>query len=699
MRLWLLVVNLAAFLGFVDAGDENLNRVYMRDRRDVGSVRDAKSSNGALQTEPSTAFIKNSVSSPASQSAPPRIAQSSSPYKSHDPAGTEPRSPDQSNNGTKVSTNGGNGRGDEDDGNTDCDCTVNAVAGLVWWFPETMYDIIARVVTTFDGDEDLYSLTYYPTSTINIADAIDSLDITYTSIENEYTTGYIMTTLPPPVAHSTAVSTVYQIAPNASGNSFFDAEQRQSILTLPPDPTYTISAFAEGLTATPSDPVLYITEVEIIQYDSIVNEQGSRNSSCPRPQTSTMSVAPQRVSFPDDLTDQLTYWPTPSAKLNTRAMQNFQLPSGFASCVPGYWRAPEPTMVVIVDITYEQRFQINIVHVEQTDTGTLDGPGPTDIPKTNVVTSPPVPTSTQSPILIIGSSTISPNNAEPSFVIGGSTLDARNPITVDGTTFSLPSGPTPSQIIINNTPSQLSQTTRPPTITVASTTATQIPNGAVVIGSATLLPGSVLTIANTVLSLAANPTAITINGQPILLTPSVLPLLTINSIIYPATSVPGYVISGNTLLPGGTIILADGNTLALPATPTALIVNGNTQYLPGYAPLTIGSVTLTGQAGAYIGGGITVMPGSTGVVDGTTFTVLPGGTQAVVNGKMSNIGGPASNIALPTTTVTAGMLATGSTARPSTTGRSGAGKGSAGYGRMAIIALVLSVSMSISFFC
>lgn len=667
--------------------------------------------------------------------------------------------PDPPVNQTSGDTGDGDDPGNDNEG---CGCTVNAVAGLAWWYPQTLYDTIVKFGTVTagdDGEQSYYVSKYYPLS-LDISSYIQSLGTTYilTSTwdptQNSTVEGFLASAVPNPPAAVTVIETVSEVKTNLPTGTF-GGDVYNSLFVQAATPTYTAPGVGGTLSAyvqnwifflsiilkhfrTPYMPLLYVEEIEVITYDDSPKQYGPGNDSCVPVQTQTQSLnQPQAIQFPSSLTDQLTTWATPSGTLDAGLVGGI---SGFPStCVYGSWVAPRPTMIVIVDLTLSRGI-LMLVHKENTETGSLDGPEPTggsgtsdgsgsgggtgggdlEPPTTatgngngngngnnqgmanaNSVTAIMEPTP-QSPIISLFSQTFAAGNGNPGFIVSGTTLAAGSAITIDGSTvISLPIGASPTEVYINNTPEPLAQITQPPTFSVAGSAATQIAGGGFVVAGTTLNPGQVITVAGTTISLGANPTVVVVNGATSTLSSNVQSYFTLGGTAFQAVTVPagGYVIGGQVLTPGG-VVTVSGTTISLGGPEASdIVINGQTQYLPGYAPLTIGSVTLTGHAGTYIAGSITVAPGGTAVVAGTTFTVLPDGTEVVVNGHTSLIGTPASNLVLPTTssgklsisTPVSGMSVTLSSPKATTTSK----KGSATKSTASALALTAGILLSL----
>jgi cobalamin biosynthesis Mg chelatase CobN len=117
-----------------------------------------------------------------------------------------------------------------------------------------------------------------------------------------------------------------------------------------------------------------------------------------------------------------------------------------------------------------------------------------------------------------------------------------------------------------------------------------------------------------------------------------------------ANSASQYVISGQTLRPGGPAITVDGTTVSLLPSATAIVVNGVTSTLSrvyGALVTTTASPLLTlnnkiytaNRAGYYIlAPGTTLIPGGPPVtISGTVVSLEPKGTAAIIQGSTSHI--------------------------------------------------------------
>ena len=282
------------------------------------------------------------------------------------------------------------------------------------------------------------------------------------------------------------------------------------------------------------------------------------------------------------------------------------------------------------------------------------------------------------------------------FVVGpGNTLRPGAVVTIDGTVVSLPSGPTPSVVVVDGVTSTFitpAITSAPPVIDVGGDTFTaDVVDGTTqfVVGTGnTLRPGAVVTIDGTVVSLPSGPTpsVVVVDGVTSTLTiPSLIspaPPLIIDGEAFPAVTVGtevGFVIDvGQTLLPGD-IAIIDGKTISLPAdspTNSIVIIDGATSTIGDStpfdstvtpAPLTLNNqifpATVIGSSTFFsLAPGITLTPGGVAVVDGTTVS-LPDNSPlsnsiVIIDGETSTFPSAPSITAPPVITIN-GELFTG----------------------------------------
>jgi len=424
------------------------------------------------------------------------------------------------------------------------------------------------------------------------------------------------------------------------------------------------------------DPILYYTELEIVSYAMGRGEGDSKDDKCGKAITSTSVLdLPVPVNFPTDFVgnvnplESLLSVPTPTGTIDSRFGQS--VADDLRDCALGVWTAPQPTMVVVVEVTYDRGFVVLVVHQEHPATGELDGPQPTSSNNesqnhqasptvTGTTTTSPQPGfnggNLVTPNLVFFDRTFAPGEGDAEFIVGGQTIGPGDVATVSGKTITLGPGPTPTVVVMDGQTQLLGVATQGASLTIAGTAVPQRPDGSFVFGDVTVVPGRETMIYGTTVSLASNPTYVAVNGAMSSLAPTTMRLLTLGSNVYPATTISWgqYLISGQLLTQGGTVTIS-GSTISLGAGASYVVVNGQTQYLAGFAPLTIGGTTFSARSGTYSFGSTTLAPGQSAVVDGTTLVVLAGGT-VVVNGHRSTVGPQASNIALPTTTSMSGSV-------------------------------------------
>lgn len=226
------------------------------------------------------------------------------------------------------------------------------------------------------------------------------------------------------------------------------------------------------------------------------------------------------------------------------------------------------------------------------------------------------------------------------FPIAGQTLQAGGPaITVDGTRLSLAPGGT--ALIIGSSTSVIAAAagaaTEIPELTIGNqvftaNAATQFYLSA----GQTLTPGGTVVISGTTISLDSAATAVVINGQtrsfgssPNAMITSSPELIRVNGQAFAPNSGGTYLISGQTLTPGGSITVTGPNGVE-----TLSLARSGTELVAIVSGLTITSTLNAAAADA------TAAPILT--IGGQTFTALPGsnGTDPtyLVNGELLTAG-------------------------------------------------------------
>ncbi|KAH7398855.1 hypothetical protein DE146DRAFT_509949 [Phaeosphaeria sp. MPI-PUGE-AT-0046c] len=222
----------------------------------------------------------------------------------------------------------------------------------------------------------------------------------------------------------------------------------------------------------------------------------------------------------------------------------------------------------------------------------------------------------------------------------------------------------------------------------------QAPSGGnfVIGGSATVAPGQTITVNDVPLAVHTNagvvevivgtntiplqPNTVQPDNKPRVTYPPTMlaPMLTVGTETIAPNAQTQYVVSGQTLSPGGGAIIVAGTTISMMPSATAVVINGATSVLnPNFgniwtktAPaLTFNNHVYTANRAGYItiSPGIVLKPGGEEIiVDGTRLSLDHGGTAVVIQGSTS--------LMMPVTTV---VTLTRSFAP------GGAGNGNAGY--------------------
>ncbi len=294
----------------------------------------------------------------------------------------------------------------------------------------------------------------------------------------------------------------------------------------------------------------------------------------------------------------------------------------------------------------------NTVPNTSPDSGNEPGPNNQPAPAvsgTPISLAPPatalvIGISTQNLIpLTLGTQTIIPNS-QSQYMIGLQTLTPGGAITVSGTPISL--APSATAIVIGTSTHQLAiGATTLPTLTIGTLTIPPNSLSQYIISSQTLTPGGLITLSGTPVSLAPSATAIVIgtSTQQLEVGATTLPALTIGTLTVPPNSLSQYIISSQTLTPGGLITLS-GTPISLAGSATALIIGsstiplGSSTILP--PPLTIGSQVFTANSATqYIIGSQTLTPGGVISVSGTRVSLAAGDTAAVVGTRTEGLAG------------------------------------------------------------
>jgi hypothetical protein len=124
-----------------------------------------------------------------------------------------------------------------------CACTINAVAGLAWWFPMNILQATSSIQTIPLNGSTVYSMVPVQTS-LNVDAEILSADVVYTLTEtynadfNTSLFGYFASTPPLPPAASTVVMTVSAVGPAPS--TTFGVDELVFLNIDMPTPTFAV---------------------------------------------------------------------------------------------------------------------------------------------------------------------------------------------------------------------------------------------------------------------------------------------------------------------------------------------------------------------------------------------------------------------------------------------------------------------------
>ena len=229
------------------------------------------------------------------------------------------------------------------------------------------------------------------------------------------------------------------------------------------------------------------------------------------------------------------------------------------------------------------------------------------------------------PAATVGSQVVAPN-ADSSFIVGDSTFAPGAVATVDGNTITLPT----AQVSLPS-----AAVKPPPALTVGGSTFAPDASQNFVVSGQTIHAGNIATINGETITAPSAPPAAASLAPP-------HPVTIVGSNYTPDAS-SNFIISGSTYTPGATATI-DGSTLTLPTPAPAPSVEE-----PGL--LTVGGQAYTtGSASDYMISGQTLMPGGEITVGTETVSLGANPTVAVVGTStvdvgdlvMSGLGGQAS---------------------------------------------------------
>ncbi|KAI4128026.1 MAG: hypothetical protein LQ338_002917 [Usnochroma carphineum] len=257
-----------------------------------------------------------------------------------------------------------------------------------------------------------------------------------------------------------------------------------------------------------------------------------------------------------------------------------------------------------------------------------------------VVLPPPAPTIVKpSPIITIGSSIVTAGSSSQ-FIVGTQTLAPGGPaITHSGTVLSLPSSG--SGVIIGPSTQAVQPAVPTPVLTIGGSTITANAASQFLVGSQTVLPGGpAITHSGIVVSLAPGASSAVVAGQtqdlaPALATPPLS--ITVRGQVITANTASQFEVGGQTLKPGAAPIIADGQTLSLAVSGSAVVINHQTENIAQPSPtalpvITIGGAKITGNsASQYIIDGQTLAFGKPPItVSGQVLSMASSGNAVVI---------------------------------------------------------------------
>ena len=198
-------------------------------------------------------------------------------------------------------------------------------------------------------------------------------------------------------------------------------------------------------------------------------------------------------------------------------------------------------------------------------------------------------------VLSFDGATITANSAS-AFVIGSQTLTPGGVITVSGTPVSLGASASYAVIAGSTQMLPHLATPAPAVLPFAGSSITANAASDFVIGTQTLTPGGVITVSGTPISLPVGGSYV-VEGTstiPLATAPPGPEAFTFAGQTYTANSASDFVIAGQTLVPGG-VITVSGTPISLAATPTDVVIGTSTQGLGNFIISGIGGANPSGQ--------------------------------------------------------------------------------------------------------
>ncbi|KAF9728903.1 hypothetical protein PMIN01_13283 [Paraphaeosphaeria minitans] len=586
-------------------------------------------------------------------------------------------------------------------------CTVNVPsANMEWWYGATFYSAVGTyTVFAPNFTHSVPYLTMIPNTQTGPFDVLSAIQsdspwsehVTYDSVYGFTWTDYIPYTVTPAAATTSVVERDYLPA-LPSGNVFPLSDIYIYLTTNRTAATVAIDATS---TMTSDTPFMYFTAYEV--------ERKANGTTS----TDTINLAePTAVAYAIEGIED-------SASASGTVPADFLQHIPQSTCVPGTIQG-SVTVLFVVDMLYIYHPHVNpfIVHIESTVLGWGD-----DV--SVLVAAAATSTSAGQPFTISGKAAPIPSSASPGSTpaAGSGPSESSSPggsqsggsqsgesqsgesqsgggqsggrqsggNQSGGSQSGGQSGGSQSGSGLSGSGSSNSNPATPPRVTVGTIGTNPVivgPSSVVIVGSQTVQPGAPgVTVGGSSISVASSATAIVVNGHtsslPIVANPA-SPTQTIGTIggtpvvVGPSSVVVGtvgsnpvivgpssvVVVGTQTLQPGGSVVIVNGNPVSLVPSGNALVVGSTasndaivgtqTTSLPhvifpagsphaqaGAAPpvLTIGSSTLTANAATqfFIAPGQTLTPGGTAMVGGQLvsldssagFVVVGGSTQVL----------------------------------------------------------------------
>ena len=178
-----------------------------------------------------------------------------------------------------------------------------------------------------------------------------------------------------------------------------------------------------------------------------------------------------------------------------------------------------------------------------------------------------------------------------------------------------------------------------PALTIGNQVVTANSLNQYLISDQTLTPGGVIVVSGTPISLSPDRSALAVGNsvENLALTPP--PALTIGSQTITANSQNQYIINGQTLTPGG-LVTVSGTPISLSPDESALAIGTSIENLaPTPAPvLTIGSQIITANSqNQYVVSGQTLTAGGLITISGTPISLSPDKTALLVGTSVENL--------------------------------------------------------------